>query len=156
MYFKASIFIIAYLNCLIYCAAEQDCSRSSCLTGGNTFIVQGNHMLSSFKSSMLIRREPCSSLQHLTLHKTRGEAVFSSTKYNFCFLILHQFGLGSKKRYHGFHCRAIKMRTKDNAPGTCGDDFNQAVKWKRWLSLPLVLTHIARSWIIIQPEFTIS
>lgn len=40
LHFKASIFIMAYLNGLVYCASDQDCSRSPCLTGENTFIVQ--------------------------------------------------------------------------------------------------------------------
>lgn len=94
LYFKASIFIIAYLNGLIYCAAEQDCSRSSCLRGENAFIVQGSHMLSSFKTSLQIRREPCSSVQHLSLKAQ--STVFRNTKYHFCSLIIQHFGLKSK------------------------------------------------------------
>lgn len=48
------------------------------------------------------------------------------------------------------------MRTKDNASGICRADFTQGGKWKRWLSVPFLLTHIARRWIIVQPTITTS
>lgn len=39
----------------------------------------------------------------------------------------------ARKRYHGFHCRA--MKTEDTASVICRNYFTQGGKQKRWLSL---------------------